>query len=305
MPDGKIPLVYILSNGRSGSTLLDLLLGSAPGAWTVGEAQLLPWELKEPQAPCGCGQPISECGFWSDVIPELRDAEIEYPINLFRERRGSGQVLRWRLVVDLLRGKVARSRQQAVEQYGRANAVLFRAVREAARERGDREVRWLIDASKDPYRLLWLTESGLFDLRVIHLTKSAPAFVYSTVRPELPRGIRKTVRMAGRWVIENGLMIQMCRAAFGVNETRHLRYEDLAGRPDDVRDVLGNWLGLDFPNWEGHTFRAYDNHAIAGNKMRWEDTEVRLDSRWKRNMPFLHKNISRIFGAPLSGSLGY
>ena len=36
--------------------------------------------------------------------------------------------------------------------------------------KGD-QVQWLVDASKSVYRLLWLRETGLFDVRVIHLVK--------------------------------------------------------------------------------------------------------------------------------------
>lgn len=301
----RVPVIYVLSSGRSGTTLLDLLLGSASRAWTVGEAQLLPWELREERAPCGCGRPVDECPFWRQVRAEAPLGEGPYPIEHFRESYGAGQVLRWRLLPDLLRGKVGGPRRRSAAAYGRVNADYLRAVRQEAEALSGRSIRWLVDASMDPYRLLWLQDSGRFELRVIHLTKAPPAFVYSMVRNRLPGGRRRAVRMAGRWLVENALMVRLCRIAFPDDGTRHVRYEDLAGRPSEVRREMGAWLDLELPAWSGRTFRAYENHAISGNEMRWSDTNIRLDQRWRSELPPLHRTLSNMICAPLAGRLGY
>ena len=43
----KIQVLYIVSNGRSGSTLLQMLLNLHKNIFTVGEIQELPNELKK------------------------------------------------------------------------------------------------------------------------------------------------------------------------------------------------------------------------------------------------------------------
>ena len=40
-----VNLIYIVSPGHSGSTLLDMLLGSLPGVFSLGECTYLPWQL--------------------------------------------------------------------------------------------------------------------------------------------------------------------------------------------------------------------------------------------------------------------
>ena len=42
----KIKLIYIASNGRSGSTLLDMLIGKHKSCFTLGEFQVLPIDKK-------------------------------------------------------------------------------------------------------------------------------------------------------------------------------------------------------------------------------------------------------------------
>ncbi|MBN1399903.1 MAG: hypothetical protein JXA74_03640, partial [Anaerolineae bacterium] len=44
-----------------GCTLLDLLLGAHLRMGTLGEAQVLPCELRSPGARCGSGLPFAEC----------------------------------------------------------------------------------------------------------------------------------------------------------------------------------------------------------------------------------------------------
>ena len=60
-------VLFIGGLGRSGSTLLDRMLGRLDDVWSVGELVHL-WErgLKENNR-CGCGQPFADCQFWDRV----------------------------------------------------------------------------------------------------------------------------------------------------------------------------------------------------------------------------------------------
>ncbi len=60
-------ILYIGGWGRSGSTLLDLMLGQAPGVFSAGEIREI-WQsgLVE-NRPCGCEQPFRDCSFWQAV----------------------------------------------------------------------------------------------------------------------------------------------------------------------------------------------------------------------------------------------
>lgn len=300
----KIPVIYILSNGRSGSTLLDLLLGTHPNTWTLGEAQNLPWELGTPGALCGCGASLRECDFWAPLLSPI-PLDASPPIEFFRESKGGGKVLRWRLLPGLWRGTVSsRQIQQQIKEYGKVNAEYFSIVREAAEERGYR-IKWLVDASKDVYRLYFLQKSGLFDIRVIHLTKDPRAFVYSMIKRWLPGGKRKALRMTGRWIVENAIGLRLLSTAFEEGQSRLLHYEDLASRPQETISVLGNWLGLEASGFATSDFRDIENHAVSGNKMRWEDTEIRLDDRWKQLLPKTYAQIVYGLTWPVRKQLGY
>ena len=68
--DPGVKVLYIGGLGRSGSTLLDRMLGQLPGFFSAGEIRDL-WQrgLRE-NALCGCGAPFKECEVWTRVGKE-------------------------------------------------------------------------------------------------------------------------------------------------------------------------------------------------------------------------------------------
>jgi hypothetical protein len=63
-----LKVLFLGGHGRSGSTILDRLLGQLPGFFSIGELRNV-WQrsLLEDQL-CGCGEPFSRCGFWRAVV---------------------------------------------------------------------------------------------------------------------------------------------------------------------------------------------------------------------------------------------
>src|SRR5215471_1503195 len=67
VPDGTLRVVYLGGLGRSGSTLVERLLGELPGVCAVGEVVHL-WERGVVEGErCGCGLAFADCGFWAKV----------------------------------------------------------------------------------------------------------------------------------------------------------------------------------------------------------------------------------------------
>jgi len=66
-PGGEPTVVYITGSGRSGSTLLERALGSAPGLVNVGELFDIFRRDAAQTERCGCGEPFATCPFWAEV----------------------------------------------------------------------------------------------------------------------------------------------------------------------------------------------------------------------------------------------
>ena len=61
-------MVYIAGSGRSGSTILDNILGQIGGWASAGELRFL-WERGVlGDRLCGCGERFSVCPFWTQVL---------------------------------------------------------------------------------------------------------------------------------------------------------------------------------------------------------------------------------------------
>src|ERR671929_1328639 len=60
-------VVYLGGFGRSGSTLVERVLGAAPGWVNVGELVDLARSVAPADERCGCGLPFSRCEVWRRV----------------------------------------------------------------------------------------------------------------------------------------------------------------------------------------------------------------------------------------------
>lgn len=92
----KPKVLYIFSNGHSGSTILDKYLGGFEPLFSAGEMKYFPWQVFRDgkmcelhQDICTCGKPFTECIIYSKVIKELEENECpEIVINPLKFRIG-------------------------------------------------------------------------------------------------------------------------------------------------------------------------------------------------------------------------
>ena len=66
----KLKVLYIAGYGRSGTTILDNVLGQVDGFFTAGELRYV-WDRGvKGNWLCGCGKPFRGCPFWNTVFRE-------------------------------------------------------------------------------------------------------------------------------------------------------------------------------------------------------------------------------------------
>jgi hypothetical protein len=66
----EIKVIYILGSARSGSTLLERLLGTSPLIHNLGEVSHIK-QFVEEDRNCSCGERISLCKYWQEVLSNL------------------------------------------------------------------------------------------------------------------------------------------------------------------------------------------------------------------------------------------
>lgn len=283
-----IPLIYIASSGRSGSTLLEMLLAAHSRIATVGELHLWPHELQDSSRhlPCGCGSPICACPFWREMHQRVDPMALPEPrIHAFREDHRGGKTLRWEMLADF--GATNLSVAPDVEVYGKNNVLVLRSFLDLTEELDGHRPQWVVDSSKDPYRLLWLIKSNRFHITVLHLVRDPRGFVSSESRNRTAQGVglrRLALRKSAAWAVQNHL-IWRARKSLCDGSYLLIRYEDLAASPGATLQAICAAVGCDFEEEVLSQFRRVRSHAIGGNRIRHDDRPIVLDERWKAALP--------------------
>lgn len=293
----KKAIIYISSNGRSGSTILELLLNTFNENFTLGEINSIPWELKEERRVCGCGREPSKCTFWRKLNKQAKKEllKIDGQINKFRESHGSGKVLRFKEIIRILLKKNIPKKD--LKKFCDENFNLLNAVNNII----DDKIEYFIDSSKDPYRLFWLNSCTSINIKSIHLVKDPRAFVYSMIRRDDSTSTLKVIRMSIRYILENYLF----RFLSNSKDSYFLRYEDMASSPNKIMKEVSNWLKLKYSDGDYKKFRKVENHGLAGNISRIKDDNVYLDEKWKNRFSDFHKKIVKVITYPLGKKYGY
>ena len=68
----KFNLIYVAGYGRSGTTLLDRILGTSEEVFSTGEiVHSFDAATGDYLSVCGCQKTQNECIFWSDILERL------------------------------------------------------------------------------------------------------------------------------------------------------------------------------------------------------------------------------------------
>lgn len=304
--ESAIPtVIYIAGSGRSGSTLLERVLGDMPGAVNVGELIDLFCRTAPRGERCGCGLAFAECPFWAGVGKRAFDGWEDS--RLAAIHRLQTRVARQRHLPRLFALPLAgRGFRDDVAAYGASYRALYRAIADQA------GASYVIDASKWPVQALALSRAGI-DIRVIHLVRDVRGVAYSLSKQHVarPHSVQGTDHMthivpaeaAARWVgiQTEAELLRRC----GLRVTR-VRYEDFVRRPRAAVDAALADLGLSTgPSDLAHVTDGHvvlgSSHGLSGNPSRFSHGEITLrpDEAWRDRMQQRDRVVVTAVGLPL------
>ncbi len=304
VPDPTV--VYVAGSGRSGSTMLERMLGAVPGYVNIGELLDLPRKVAPHDELCGCGQPFSACPFWSAVGTRLEQ----------------GWSPAWLEQTHLLQTRVARQRHLPrllapgtgafaadLAEYARRYRMIVSAVAEEA------GADYVVDASKWPSLAMALFRGGV-DVRVIHLVRDVRGVTASLAKTvERPHTSGRTEQMysnslpdgAARWLATQTEVDLL--AVAGLKVVR-MRYAELVTEPERTITEALTRLGAAVPagGFEhlGHTIegvpqvRLAPSHGLSGNPSRFRSgaVELRRDEEWQARLTSGQQRLVRAIAFP-------
>ncbi len=296
-------MIYISGTGRSGSTLLDRVLGTLDGVSSYNEMRPI-WRFGFGEnQPCACGAPFLSCPFWSAVSREAFDGEVDWQ----RMATLEAALDQSRYFLFLLRGRVDAGRERDLTEYRETLGRLYRAIAVVS---GDRVI---IDSSKVPTRALILSQIPGFDVHLIHLVRDIRAIVYAWSKEEIdpstgrPRARYTSTRTVFFWMMRN-LLAEGLAARLPY---QRVRYEDLVRSPRSVLqplvDAIPPIAEKRLPFTDEHTITLGALHAVAGSPGRFRSgpTTLRLDEEWRRKLPAATRWMATLAGWPLLARYGY
>ena len=322
-PSSSAPVhvVYVGGFGRSGSTMLERILGAIPGWTNVGELVDLPRSVWPQDELCGCGERFSVCPLWVEVGERAfggwNGGDLErlaaLRIAVARQRHLPG-------LLALASGHARAQHVRRVRDYQLAYGRIYRAVAEST------GASVIVDASKGPAHGLALAaapdpafiEARGYAMSMVNLVRDPRGVAYSWSRRTGSRpqaGAENTemwsispTRSAGQWA---ALQTEMQLVSRPIDSHR-VRYEDLVAAPRATVRGLLERLGLPgvdggLDHLEEHAVTLGPSHGLSGNPSRFRNGRIALDldQEWAREMPAGERRIVTALTLPLLTSYGY
>lgn len=311
LEDESIPVVYLGGFGRSGTTLLERVLGEVPGWSNVGELVDLARAVSVRDELCGCGENFSRCPVWTTVGDLAFGGWSRSGLDRLERLRRS--VARQRNLPALLRGRgVGTSFQQDLVEFQADLTRVYHAFAEVT------DSRVIVDASKGPAFGVAVAGSPGINLRMINLVRDPRGVAWSwsrhVARPQTNGDDEmwriSAPRAAGQWAALQVEMEAVARAR-GL-PTARLRYEDfIADAKSALLDVSARLdLGLSLPDLahiDGNTVELGASHGLSGNPGRFNvgSTNLKSDTGWRRRMPSSSRALVTAMTLPLLVAYGY
>jgi sulfotransferase family protein len=314
-----VKVLYIGGFGRSGSTLVERILGQVPGFCSAGELVFLWGRGLADNQLCGCGAAFSDCGFWQQVGQSAFGGwdAVDAGEMLSLQR----MVDRNRFIPAMVAPRLRPSHAAALERYADVLDHLYRAIAEVS------GARVVIDASKHASSAYMLRRVSGLDLRVIHLVRDSRGVAYSWTKqvkkPEITGDtpghpgvhddgaympVHHPARSGARWLSYN-LLFDMLGT---IDRTMVLRYEDVISDPrGTVERVLAHAGETVEPDGLGFLGDGWVDlgvdHTVAGNPMRFKTgrLHVRLDHEWAQKFPRKQRALVTAITWPLQLRYGY
>lgn len=279
-------VLYIAGDARSGSTILDALLGSQPGIVATGELHMLLVDDFGGPRVCACGRRMEGCPLWGPVLRRWSAGLTPHQ---------PSDYLRLQDRFERLRGLLrllwhSSHRSASFENYTRWTADLMNAIAEIA------SANIVADSAKNPMRALAFLRGGAIEMTLVHLVRDPRGVAWSKrkllrwrgLAPWLRNPVAIVLRAALDWTFAN-LFTEIVASRHNNVPYVRIRYEDLMQDPAGVLARVGEVAGINLAALgeraaAGEAFGF--GHIMAGNPARGRGPRpLAKDVDWQSSAP--------------------
>ena len=281
---GKPTVVYIMSDVRSGSTLLENILSKSEESVSVGEMALLKNHIFRRGAGfrwnwnCSCGKLIPDCPFWSVILKDM-DTDSEQFHTAVQWNFKSKKMLAGSLFSSFVKKRIAQINGRSInKEVVTTNIQLYRNIFAQTGK------AFIIDSSKDPVQayITYLNKPPDYDVKIISLQRDLRAIAASKNKwNQLNEAKHKSL---GKLLTNSLLYKKICNAVVHLvpqEDVVSVHYEDLAVQTQVQLEKVLQTCGMKF--YQAPVMMGVDDdHTIAGTPQRFTQRPITYDDSWKQ-----------------------
>ena len=278
MKEKKIKVIYISGLGRSGSTLLDLIISTSDKVFSIGEAYRLKSYLDR-EYDCSCGDKMELCSFWSKLYQKLRTFSIKNRVstrNYFK--------IAYSLYNPFYTEKF---------QFKSDNEDLFSLIKKNA----PTETEYILDSSKELGRLIELNEDKSIEVYNINVIRDGQGAANSfNTRTSQAKGKSYFISIF-KWILMNALINKYLKKA----NVRSLAisYNLFCKDPAKYLNQINQFLKIYIPSDYISVIKDMNYHNLGGNKLarlenRQKFSEIKEDNKWRTQQNKFKKFLSTL-----------
>jgi hypothetical protein len=304
-----VKVLYIAGVGRSGSTLLERMLGGVPGSVNAGEVNAVFSRVARQDQRCGCGALFSLCPFWTAVGAEAFGG---WESVTSRMSHLQPRLVRQRHVPRMVTGLAPETYRRELDEYLDVHHRLYQAVAAVS----GAEV--VVDASKSTAQLFALRRMPGLDLRVLNLVRdprgvanswNKPGIVKPQARDGALMGTYAPHRLAALWA---ALQLECAVLNATTSSSARVRYEDLVAAPRPTLDRALRSVGLTpvrgaLAHVGESSVDLTPSHGVAGSRTRFTAgrIQLQLDDAWRSSLPAGARRVVTAMTLPQLVGYGY
>jgi hypothetical protein len=261
----KKNIIYVMSDVRSGSTLLENILSSAPNMLSVGELHHLDSHLYKGKWgrtwnwTCSCGKSIKNCNFWNKVIRKLGNRNIKITqtsINLINKDNSI----------------VKANNLEVINKIDDIYDAIFE----------ENNANIIVDSSKNIAHGKLLYDNSKYNILIIYLKRDIRAVTISKNKWE--KKFNHKEKGIFHILLRTKIYDIKLKKALKSIDPKHLieiNYEELAKKPQQtIRKIVQKF---DFPSFDVSEYMdTSSSHTIGGTPSRFEKSPIKYDDKWEK-----------------------
>lgn len=265
-------ILCIMSDVRSGSTLLENILSNAPNTISVGELCHLDSHLYKGQCgktwnwTCTCGMSITTCIFWKKILKNLKEKDITI----------------CNTTLQKIKKNDSENKIKKISTYNKKILNTINEIYGAVFEKNN--FNTIIDSSKHTDYVIQLYKSSDYSIKIIYLKRDIRAVVLSkikwaTIFGSKNKNIYKTLINSKMHDIFLKKQLKQVRKI----DVIRVKYEDLAQNPQNTINKIAEKFNLPYFDAPEYMDSA-NSHTIGGTPNRFGKIKIKYDEKWKTDI---------------------